>query len=69
MLLYCYRLLQNPSYYGLTDVDSDSVNAHLSDLLESSFNELVESGCIEIDDESKEIECTWAGKIASYYYL
>ena len=36
------------SYYGLEDVDQDSVNTFLSQLVEESLTELERSGCVEV---------------------
>ena len=41
----------NPTYYNLEDVEHDSVNVFLSNLVENAVNELEESYCVEVEDE------------------
>ncbi|AOA60847.1 RNA-dependent ATPase RNA helicase [Komagataella phaffii CBS 7435] len=72
---FFYRRLQlNPSYYGVTDVSSVGLSEYLSELVETTVNELTESQMIEFqevdDDEIKdvvEIVPLTATMIASYY--
>ena len=45
------RLLMNPTYYGLTDTDHDSMNSFLSNLIERSVHELQNSYCVENSSE------------------
>ncbi|CAK8672120.1 unnamed protein product [Clavelina lepadiformis] len=62
------RLLMNPSYYELVDVENNSVNFYLSKLIEKSVHDLRASGCVMWDD-CDDLEATNAGRIASFYYL
>ncbi|KAL7670073.1 hypothetical protein ACOME3_005011 [Neoechinorhynchus agilis] len=60
------RLLRNPSYYKLDNLSE--LNTFLDQLVRSTLDQLVSSGCVErLDDE--EITTTVYGAIASYYYL
>ena len=45
------RLMMNPTYYDLEEVDHDSVNVFLSNLVENAVSELEESYCVEVEDE------------------
>lgn len=62
------RLLQNPAYYGLEQLEPSQVNKYLSDLVDRSLGVLESACCLQITD-SKSVEPTSLGRIASYYYL
>ncbi|GJN30699.1 hypothetical protein PR202_gb19029 [Eleusine coracana subsp. coracana] len=65
---YLYRrLVVNPSYYGLEDTETNTLNSFLSRLVETTFEDLEDSGCIRVDDHS--VKYLILGKIASQYYL
>lgn len=65
---YLYRkLVVNPSYYGLEDTETYTLNSYLSRLVETTFEDLEDSGCIKVDDHS--VKYLILGKIASQYYL
>ncbi|KAM3314918.1 hypothetical protein ACQJBY_033591 [Aegilops geniculata] len=65
---YLYRrLVVNPSYYGLEDTETYTLNAYLSRLVETTLEDLEDSGCIKVDDHS--VQSIILGKIASQYYL
>ncbi len=49
-LYYC-RLLQNPNYYGLIGTSDRHLSDHLSDLVDTSLEELKEAECILVDEE------------------
>jgi activating signal cointegrator complex subunit 3 len=57
----------NPSYYGLEDTETYTLNSYLSRLVETTFEDLEDSGCIKVDDHS--VQSLILGKIASQYYL
>ncbi|CAM8907106.1 unnamed protein product [Rhodiola kirilowii] len=61
------RLMVNPAYYGLDHKGSEIVSSYLSRLVEDTFNDLEDSGCIKVDDNR--VEPTMLGSIASQYYL
>ncbi|XP_006824124.2 activating signal cointegrator 1 complex subunit 3-like [Saccoglossus kowalevskii] len=63
------RLVQNPSYYELEDVEHDSINKFLSNLVEKALVDLESSYCVEIDEDNRGILPQTLGRIASYYYL
>ncbi|PWZ04811.1 DExH-box ATP-dependent RNA helicase DExH14 [Zea mays] len=65
---YLYRrLVVNPAYYGLEDTETNTLNSYLSRLVETTFEDLEDSGCIKVDDHS--VKYLILGKIASQYYL
>jgi len=67
---YFYRrLLANPSYYGLTDPSQDGLNAHLSELVETTLKDLVEAKIIELDEEDDSITPLNPAMIAAYYNI
>ncbi|CAH9088182.1 unnamed protein product [Cuscuta europaea] len=61
------RLMVNPSYYGLEDAEPGTVSSYLSSLVQSTFEDLEDSGCIKISDDS--VKSLMLGSIASQYYL
>ncbi|KAK3079350.1 hypothetical protein LTS18_005084, partial [Coniosporium uncinatum] len=70
------RLHKNPSYYGLeisaeehnTMAAQQLANDYMVQLVETSLNELAESGCISMEPNGN-IDPTPLGKTMSYYYL
>ncbi|PWA00513.1 hypothetical protein BB558_003420 [Smittium angustum] len=72
-LLY-RRLLQNPNYYGLQGTNHSDLSDYLSELVETTLNDLSLAKCINVlEDDSDEMETeltpTNLGMIASYYQL
>lgn len=63
------RLVMNPSYYNLEDINHESINKYLSTLVERSLRDLECSYCIEIQEDERTIEPMTYGRISSYYYL
>ena len=63
------RLLKNPTYYNLDTVESDNLNAFLSDLVENALELLEDARCIAINEEDNSVEPLMLGRVASYYYL
>ncbi|KAG0487188.1 hypothetical protein HPP92_009283 [Vanilla planifolia] len=61
------RLVMNPSYYGLEDTHTKSINAYLSRLVQNTFEDLEDSGCIKVDENN--VVPLMLGSIASQYYL
>ncbi|XP_031090606.1 DExH-box ATP-dependent RNA helicase DExH14 isoform X2 [Ipomoea triloba] len=61
------RLIVNPAYYGLEDAEPGTISSYLSSLVQSTFEDLEDSGCIKISDDS--VEPLMLGSIASQYYL
>ncbi|KAK4887058.1 hypothetical protein RN001_003329 [Aquatica leii] len=71
---YLYRrLLENPSYYKVDDVEPQGLQKFLSDLVDAVVNVLVESDCIKAEEVESDLrlryEITFYGQIASFYYL
>ncbi|KAI4871234.1 hypothetical protein NFI96_019754 [Prochilodus magdalenae] len=63
------RLVMNPSYYNLDDINHETVNKFLSNLVERSLRDLECSYCMEIQEDERTIEPLTYGRIGSYYYL
>uniref|UniRef100_A0A5B7ARQ6 RNA helicase n=1 Tax=Davidia involucrata TaxID=16924 RepID=A0A5B7ARQ6_DAVIN len=61
------RLMVNPAYYGLEDTEPGTLSSYLSSLVQNTFEDLEDSGCIKMDEDS--VEPTMLGSIASQYYL
>ncbi|KAI3929942.1 hypothetical protein MKW98_004096 [Papaver atlanticum] len=61
------RLVVNPAYYGLEDTESKTLNSYLSSLVQNTFEDLEDSGCIKMNDDS--VEPLLLGSMASQYYL
>ncbi|CAK9163102.1 unnamed protein product, partial [Ilex paraguariensis] len=57
----------NPAYYGLEDPEPHTVSSYLSSLVQDTFEDLEDSGCIKINGDS--VEPLMLGSIASQYYL
>ncbi|XP_071801677.1 activating signal cointegrator 1 complex subunit 3-like [Asterias amurensis] len=63
------RLVMNPSYYKLEEIDHLSINKYLSYLVEKSLVELENCYCLEIAEDNRTIEALTLGRICSFYYL
>lgn len=63
------RLLQNPAYYGLEQLEPTDVNRYLTSLIRDSLSVLENASCIEVEEEGGRVQPTSLGRIASYYYL
>ncbi|KAJ4821369.1 Activating signal cointegrator 1 complex subunit 3 [Rhynchospora pubera] len=61
------RLVANPSYYDLENIEPHSVNSYLSRLVETTFEDLEDGGCIKVEENS--VNSLMLGSIASQYYL
>ncbi|KAM3703462.1 hypothetical protein ACJW30_04G098400 [Castanea mollissima] len=61
------RLTVNPAYYGLESTDSEIISSYLSRLVQNTFEDLEDSGCIKMSDDI--VEPMMLGSIASQYYL
>ena len=83
---YFYRrITQNPNYYNLHNVTHSHLSDHLSELVENTLNDLVNSKCIAIgtfgsastnfetdnstDDDEMSISPLNLGMIAAYYNI
>ncbi|KAG6370880.1 putative RNA helicase [Boletus reticuloceps] len=66
---YFYRrMTQNPNYYNLHNVSHQALSDHLSELVENTLQDLVNSKCIAIEDEM-EVSALNLGMIAAYYNI
>ncbi|WEW58444.1 Pre-mRNA-splicing helicase BRR2 [Emydomyces testavorans] len=63
------RLLANPSYYGLSDVNHEGLSAFLSELVENTLKELAEAKIIDLDEEEDTVSPLNAAMIAAYYNI
>ncbi|CAL4069160.1 unnamed protein product, partial [Meganyctiphanes norvegica] len=65
--------LPNPSYYNLELEDetenTNVVNTYLSNIVEKSLHTLMQSFCIQIEEDNRTIVSTGLGRIGSFYYL
>ena len=70
---YFYRRLgRNPAYYSHgaeTDASPEGISRVLSDLIETTVDDLEHAGCVELADDGLGIAPATLGKVASYYYL
>ncbi|WWD21866.1 hypothetical protein CI109_106354 [Kwoniella shandongensis] len=62
------RLMQNPGFYNLQGTTPTHVADYLSELVESTLNDLVASDCIIVQDEMDTLPNN-LGMIASFYYI
>ncbi|KAF9237747.1 putative RNA helicase [Melanogaster broomeanus] len=66
---YFYRrMTQNPNYYNLHNVSHQALSDHLSELVENTLQDLVNSKCIAIEDEM-DVSALNLGMIAAYYNI
>lgn len=61
------RLMVNPAYYGLENVEPEFLSSFLSSLVQSTFEDLEDSGCIKMNEDV--VEPVMLGSVASQYYL
>ncbi|NXD32394.1 U520 helicase, partial [Spelaeornis formosus] len=62
------RLMQNPGFYNLQGTTPTHVADYLSELVESTINDLVTSDCIIVQDDMDTLPNN-LGMIASFYYI
>lgn len=62
------RLMQNPGFYNLQGTTPTHVADYLSELVETTLSDLVQSDCIIIQDEMDTLANN-LGMIASFYYI
>jgi pre-mRNA-splicing helicase BRR2 len=61
-------MTQNPNYYNLHNVSHQHLSDHLSELVENTLVDLVNSKSIAIEDEI-EVSALNLGMIAAYYNI
>ncbi|XP_025075139.1 activating signal cointegrator 1 complex subunit 3 [Pogonomyrmex barbatus] len=66
---YFRRLMKNPNYYGLDVLEPECINEYLSKLVEVTVKSLMDSHCIDYDEDEQILISLPMGKIASFYYL
>jgi pre-mRNA-splicing helicase BRR2 len=65
---YYIRMTQNPNYYGLKGVSNRHLSDHLSELVETTLEDLEQSGCVTVEDDS-DVSPLNLGMIAAFYYI
>ncbi|KAL0692216.1 hypothetical protein Bca4012_059396 [Brassica carinata] len=65
--LFLSTEMANPAYYGLEGTQDESVCSYLSRLVQNTFDDLEDSGCLKVTEDS--VEPMMLGTIASQYYL
>lgn len=71
-LTYTYmfsRLKANPSYYGVKGLSEDEMNEFLSELVESTFEELSEADAIDVDGDEMVVTPRNGAFIAAHHAL
>ncbi|XP_076382118.1 activating signal cointegrator 1 complex subunit obelus [Megalopta genalis] len=63
------RLIKNPVYYNLSTLEPHTINEYLSSLVDRTIKVLMDSHCIDFDEDGQTIFPLSMGKIASFYYL
>ncbi|XP_011704031.1 PREDICTED: activating signal cointegrator 1 complex subunit 3 isoform X2 [Wasmannia auropunctata] len=66
---YFRRLMKNPQYYDLDILEPHCINEYLSRLVETTVKSLMDSHCIDYDEDVQTLVSLPMGKIASFYYL
>ncbi|KMQ96180.1 activating signal cointegrator 1 complex subunit 3 [Lasius niger] len=66
---YFRRLMKNPKYYDLDVLEPNHINEYLSTLVETTVKSLMNSHCIDYDENEQALVSLPMGKIASFYYL
>lgn len=62
------RLTQNPNYYNLSGVSHRHLSDHLSELVETTLQDLVKCQCVSIEDDM-DVTPNNLGMIAAYYNI
>ncbi|CAK9298582.1 unnamed protein product [Gordionus sp. m RMFG-2023] len=62
------RMAQNPNYYNLLGITHRHLSDHLSELVETTLNDLEQSKCIAVEEEM-DVSPLNLGMIAAYYYI
>merc|ERR1711871_219519 len=65
---YYRRLIQNPNFYNLSGVTHRHMSDHLSELIETTIEDLEESKCVLVEDDM-DISPINLGMISAYYYI
>lgn len=62
------RVHKNPTYYGIKSLEQEEISKYLTDMIDKSISNLVESRCL-IEGNKDELIPTPFLHISSYYYL
>lgn len=62
------RMAQNPNYYNLQGSTHRHLSDHLSELVESTLQDLEQSKCIRVDNDM-DVSALNLGMISAYYYI
>lgn len=65
---YYRRLTHNPNYYNLQGTTHRHISDHLSELVETTINDLEESKCVSVEEDI-DLTALNLGMISSYYYI
>lgn len=64
------RISQNPNYYNLAGRTGTHINDFLSELIETTVEDLQRAKCLQQkDDDDMDLEPANLGRIAAYYYI
>ncbi|KAJ1935050.1 Pre-mRNA splicing, partial [Linderina macrospora] len=63
------RLVQNPNYYGLQGTSHQHLSDYLSELVESTINDLAGAKCVTLDEDEIGVTPTNLGIIAAFYQI
>ncbi|TDZ73205.1 Pre-mRNA-splicing factor brr2 [Colletotrichum trifolii] len=67
---YFYRrLLANPSFYSLTSTTQDGLSDYMTDLIQTTLQELSDSKIVELDEDDGSVAPQNAAMIAAYYNI
>lgn len=64
-----WRLTKNPNYYNLLEISTSAISDYLSNLTESTIEDLDEMKCISFNEDDSLLQPINLGIIASYYYI
>jgi pre-mRNA-splicing helicase BRR2 len=63
------RISQNPNFYNLAGKSGQHINDHLSELIETTVEDLEKAQCIVVKEDEMELEAGNLGRIAAFYYI
>lgn len=66
---YILRLQKNALYYGLSATDQEKCSEYLSDIVEETFNNLVEYELVEVDENTQQVSASNLSSIADHFYV
>ncbi|CDW82626.1 u5 small nuclear ribonucleoprotein 200 kda helicase [Stylonychia lemnae] len=63
------RISQNPNYYNIAGKTGTHINDHLSELIETTVEDLQKAKCISVAEDEMGLEIANLGRIAAFYYI